>query len=154
MSEIKILWHRSVLESLPEGVDRKSVEGILRSFNGSGKYQPDGKRHQYQVGKIIVSVKAHGDYPLIYAVSTVEVAPAKKTAPKKRASDSAPRDTKQLIERIEAAGYRVERGAHNYKAYDGKHMIMTFATSPSDHRAVNNSWAQFRRYLRTKGEKQ
>jgi hypothetical protein len=59
----------------------------------------------------------------------------------------ASREVRQLVSRLEAAGYRVTRGASGHiKVYDpGGAMISSLPSSPSDHRSLKNGIAQLRR---------
>jgi len=54
-------------------------------------------------------------------------------------------DTKAIVEALRAQGWRVESGKH-HKAFspDGKTLV-TFAKTPSDHRALLNTITRLRR---------
>jgi hypothetical protein len=54
-------------------------------------------------------------------------------------------ETKAIVEALQAQGWRVESGKH-YQAFspDGT-TIVTFARTPSDHRAIKNTIARLRR---------
>lgn len=60
----------------------------------------------------------------------------------------ASKEIKRLVRDLELQGWRVElRKSGHYVAYapDGEHMV-TFASTPSDHRALRNILALLRRY--------